>query len=229
MTESLIENPTLSQIINGAIESRLADLHVSIPGKIVSFDGIKATVQPELKRKFADDTIVDLPPIVNVPVSFLSTNSASVTLPLKAGDTGLLIFSERSLDKWLVAGGPVNPDDVRKFDLSDGVFFPGAKPFNQPSDYDPARIVIKNVAGKMTVNASGLIAIGNGVTKVELLSIVDQLIDQMIATETAIAAITVNTVLGTSSIPNNAPVFVALGTAITAIKTQLGTIKDILV
>lgn len=55
-----------------------------------------------------------------------------LALPVAVGDTGLLIFSDRSLDVWLATGGIVDPGDDRRHALSDAVFVPGLRPFSSP-------------------------------------------------------------------------------------------------
>jgi len=69
----------------------------------------------------------------------------------------------------------------------------------------------------------GKFAIGNA--KAELFDLIDQLIDVVDTTETDIAAITVGTALGTSSIPLNAASFIAHSATLQIIKTLLGEIK----
>lgn len=183
------ETPTMAKIIKDAVEQQLVDLHVSLPAKVISYDGVRASVQPLLQRKYTDGELVTLPVISNVPVIWPSTANAQVILPLKAEDTGTLLFSERSLDRWLVAGGVVNPDDTRKFHLSDAQFIPGLRPFNIASDYDPDRIVIKNKDGRITVRDNGKFKIENTDESEELLTIIDDLLTNLLAART-------NTMLG---------------------------------
>jgi len=170
------ETPTEAQVLKMAIDKSLADVHVSLPAKIISYDGKRASVQPLIQRKLVrDGTVVTLPVITNVPVMWSSTANAIVILPLKKDDTGTLLFSERSLDKWLVSGGLLTPDDPRKFSLSDAQFFPGLKPFNVASDYDPDRVVIKHGETKITMTDNGKVKILNDTGEViaELKKILD--------------------------------------------------------
>ena len=62
----------------------------------------------------------------------MSCGEAFDQLPLKNGDTGFLIFSQRSLDDWLVQGGNVEVKSTRMNSLSDAVFYPGLYPFDNP-------------------------------------------------------------------------------------------------
>src|SRR5260221_1425628 len=111
------------------------NIHVSLPAVIVDYDFTKqkATVQPLLNKAWADGTNTPMPKLENVPVIFPRSGGASLTFPVNAGDTCLLIFIERSTDLWLTVGGQVTPDDQRKFDLSDGVAIMGLFPFVENS------------------------------------------------------------------------------------------------
>lgn len=223
----LTETPSMAKVIKDAIESRLAEVHISLPAKIVSYDGSKASVQPLLRRKyFRDSGPVDLPVITNVPVIWPQTADSVVILPLKKDDTGTLLFAERSLDRWLVSGGTVNPEDPRKFSISDAQFFPGLKPFNTASDYDATRIVIRNGNGKIVIG-DGKVAIGNRAGD-ELLQLVSDLMAEVSATEAAIQILTVPTLVGPSGPPINAASFAAIQANVDALKSKLDAIKDVL-
>ena len=122
------ETKTQYQVIVDAIEQILCDVNTALPGIISSYDPNThlATVQPGLQRKYKDqDAPVDLPLITNVPVAFPKAGQSWLRLPINPGDEGLLVFNQRSIDKWLDQGGTVDPLDNRKFDLSDAVFIPG--------------------------------------------------------------------------------------------------------
>lgn len=209
MTDVKIEKPTMAQIMNNAIEKRLFDLHVSLPASIEKYDGVKADVRPLLKRKMRDGTEFELPVITNVPVIWPATADAEIVLPLAAGDTGMLIFAERSLDIWLVQGGSVSPDDFRKFNLSDAQFVPGLRPFNKETAYDPDRLVMRHGDARVTLKADGKLKIENAAE--ELLDLIDQLLQALLDART-------NTLLG--------PQPLVPPTLFSDIKTKLATLKE---
>lgn len=128
-------NTTLQDLLARFRESLLADLHTSLPGKVVRYDAAtqKADVQPLIKERYADENGAaqsrDLPVIPAVPVQFPGSGGYRITFPVTVGDTGLIVFSEASLDKWLVSGGTVDPADDRRHDLTDAVFLPGLRDF----------------------------------------------------------------------------------------------------
>ena len=126
--------PTLAQVILDAIEYRLGDLHVGMPGRVEAFypAAQQADVQPLLKRVVvAPDgtkTIDSFPKLVNVPVEFPRGGGWRITWPLAAGDIVEIRFMERSMDAWSGSGGEVEPQQSRRHHLSDAICFPALSP-----------------------------------------------------------------------------------------------------
>ena len=123
--------PQLAEVILAALDAWRADLHVSIPARVERYDETKllCDVKPLVRDPLPDGTTASVPVICNVPVAFQGGGGFRVTFPVKAGDTVLLVFGERSLDRWLNDGGEVDPVDPRRHDLSDAVAIPGLRPF----------------------------------------------------------------------------------------------------
>lgn len=159
------ETPTLAETMRQSIENLLVDIHTALPARVESFDGQKSmvSVQPLLKRKFRTETdAINLPIISNVPVIFPRTANAFIKMPIAKGDQGLIVFSERSLDKWLDSGGEsISPDDPRKFDLSDAVFLPGLYTYTQTSIDPASNILIYNNKTQITIKPDGETIIDN--------------------------------------------------------------------
>ena len=151
------ETPTLAQVIRDAIEARLLDVHTAMPATIVSYDAAKqkASVQPVLQKKYASGKVVTLPVITNVPVVMPRANKAFISLPLKAGDHVLLIFSERSIDRWAQKGGVTDPNDPRKFSLSDAFAIPGGYPFSDVVAGSATDLIIENDNAQIQLKPSG--------------------------------------------------------------------------
>src|SRR5690606_27489982 len=105
--------PSMSLAINEAIDAKLLDLHTTMVAKVVKVDVAKALcdVQPVLKRKYGDGSVVALPVITNVPIAFYRAGAAFISMPIHAGDYVKLEISERSLDLWLEKGGIIDPED----------------------------------------------------------------------------------------------------------------------
>lgn len=198
------EDPTLSEVVKEAILSSRVTLHTALPGQVEKFDKStgRADIQPLIKKKYKDGTEVNLPVITSVPVGFQRTQNASISFPLVAGDTGLIIFSERSMDKWLVSGGVVLPDDTRKHNLSDGIFYPGLYPFNDPDpNAEDDAMVLRIGSTKFRLQDDGKMQF-LGTDAEELVKILSEL-------TTACEAILTNTMIGAQP-PINKATFTAL-------------------
>jgi hypothetical protein len=130
------KTPELADIIRGAIENRLAEVHTMIPAKVESYDPAsqKADVTPLIKRfqEGADGETIeeDYPKISGVPVAFPRAGSLAITFPIQAGDHVTLIFCETSTEAFQSSAGraPVSPDLFQRFDLTDAVAIPGWYP-----------------------------------------------------------------------------------------------------
>jgi hypothetical protein len=155
--------PTLQQGILSVIDGVLNHLHTCLPGIVERYDYKTQTaeIKPALKRKFADDTEVELPIIPGVPVIWPGTQDGGMSFPLNRGDTVALIFSERSMDEWISRGGVVSPADGRQFDLTDAMAIPrivaGATAGHADNNDD---MVLKFKSALIRIKSNGDIEIG---------------------------------------------------------------------
>lgn len=137
-------SPSLEMVIREALRAYLGRVHVALPGRIVSYDAAtqKADVQPmvlNVQRSVdGDDVREALPLLTDVPVLFPRSATFFVSFPMNVGDRVLLIFNERSIDKYMTGLGepaPATPVDItdpvdpRAHNLSDAVALPGFFPF----------------------------------------------------------------------------------------------------
>ncbi len=176
---------TLADAIRQSVLYQLNNVHTALPASIISYDYTvqKATVQPLLNKYWTDGTDTPYLPLENVPVIFPRAGGASLTFPVVEGDTCLLLFIERSMDRWLQQGGQVTTKDSRKFDLSDAVAIMGLSPFSENSlatnntdlllTYNGSSFRIKE-NGDVVIETASKIAIGTSTT--EVLDILSQLL-----------------------------------------------------
>lgn len=146
-----MSTPTITRAIQSIIDARLAGLHVSMPGKVLSYNATtqRAVVQPLVLRTYRDEdgeTATErLPAIPDVPIEFPGTGPFSIHWPIAAGDTIELGFASISLDRWKAKGGFTDPGDARRFALSDAVGRPGlrAHPDRIPAEglHDTAMVI----------------------------------------------------------------------------------------
>jgi hypothetical protein len=138
MSETIGPHPTLADVVRKHIRVNLTDLHVAIPARVERVDLAKGLIDAKPLVKDSHDDAegnrvpVSVPVICNVPVIFPGVGGMRITFPISKGDTVMLLFSERSLDTWLVRGGEVDPVDDRRHQLSDAVAIPGLRDFAHP-------------------------------------------------------------------------------------------------
>ena len=108
------------------------DLHTAIPGIVDTYDASsrRARIRPALRMVMSGEVIgedgaeLERALAVNVPVLFPAGGGYTMLLPLRAGDRGMMIFSERGLTEFKRTGELSTPDIARFFDQSDAVFIP---------------------------------------------------------------------------------------------------------
>lgn len=148
--------PDLTTVIAGAIAARTKGLRVALPGRVETYDPTTqtCTVQPLLYEGVIDETgtrqAERLPVLVGVPVVFPGSGGFSVTWPIAAGDTVLVVFSSSSIDRWLALGGEVDPIDDRRHHISDAIAIPGLR------DVPHALGSTATDAGAMVIAASAI-------------------------------------------------------------------------
>lgn len=134
-------NGNLTDAIKQAVTAGINCIHTALPAVVTKYDptGPKVEVKPQIKRVYTDGTVIPLPVIVSVPVVFPRTARFRFSYPLEEGDGVLLVFSERSLETWLARGQDVEPQDRRKFDLSDAIAIPGLWAFGKGMKIDSGK------------------------------------------------------------------------------------------
>jgi hypothetical protein len=127
-------SPGFVDVIRRAMESRLMDLHVSLPGKVTRYDAATqlADVQPMLKRQVPkrDGSVLleELPIVPSVPVVFPRSSAFFLSFPIQPGDFVLLVFVERDHSEFMRTGENADPGDRRMHHLSGAVAIPGFFP-----------------------------------------------------------------------------------------------------
>jgi hypothetical protein len=169
MAEEQSRSPNLAELLRVAMENRLLEVHTSLPGRVEKINASTQTVdvKPLIKRRYADPdgTEVDesLPVIPRVPLAFPRAGNFKITWPIRKGDLVDLVFTETSRDNFKAGdGGEVDPDDFRRFDLSDAVAYPGGHPESKAlTDFSPDHIEIGTDGGVIVSIHSDEIHLGS--------------------------------------------------------------------
>lgn len=161
--------PSLAEVVREALEARLSEVHVCLPGRVVAVDNAAQTVdvQPAIKsRSRAGDalTVDALPVLPAVPYAVPRAGLWFVHMPIAIGDHVLLVFAERSLDVWRSLGGVVDPNDIRMHHLSDAIAMPcNVRPDAQalaPQAW--ANLVVGRAGGStIHIKPTGAVALGS--------------------------------------------------------------------
>ena len=235
-----LESPTLDTIILDAMDSWGLVHHTAMPCKISAIESGKnqqVTLQPlfQARYKISRDPVT-LPVIANVPVMMPMGANFSLKLPLSVGDTGLAIFSDRSLDMWLQSNGsePVDPKDSRQHDFADPVFIPGLVPFSKQLTDNTTDLVLTSGSSQVRLRQDGTFKITQtSAGAPELLDLLDQITGQLAAlagqvTDVANATATALTAIlagaGSPVTAAAAPVIVTKAT-VQQLKNQLDQLK----
>lgn len=130
----------LTEPLRLALDTLSSELHSCLPARVEKYDHTtqRAEVKPLLRRRYADGEVQEMPVIAGVPVVWPRSGGASLTMPVRRGDGVILVFADRSLDKWLALGGEVTPDDRRRHHLSDAIAVPGLVSFADFGDVQPS-------------------------------------------------------------------------------------------
>lgn len=167
--------PTFAEVIKQAIEHGQLETRVSMPAEVVSYDHKKQMIsaRPYFKRKYQDDTVADAPIIYNIPVAFPRAGDAILAMPIAKGHSVLLVFADRSMEKWLSSGKAGDPEDTRAHHMSDAIAIPGCYPFSNTVALNNNRdIIMKNADLEMRLKPNGHLQVLNSAN--ELIKVLDE-------------------------------------------------------
>lgn len=158
---------SLTQTIRSATHDLRVSINTMLPGIINKYDAEtqRAEVQIAIKRKDLLGNTYQIPVVADVPVQFPRSSKACLHFNLEVGDSVAVLFSARSLERWRVQGGIVEPAELVRFhDLSDAVVVPGLYPDDSPYAFDSAEdragATLQNEDVKIVLTDSGEIKIG---------------------------------------------------------------------
>lgn len=120
----------LAELIERALDARLAQIFGMLPGKVVSYDAAtqRADVQPEPNTHDEDGAEIAHPVLPGVLVRWpRGHGGCAITMPLQSGDRVMLVAASAGLDRW-TKDGTTSPDEDRRGDMSDMVALAGMYP-----------------------------------------------------------------------------------------------------
>lgn len=215
-----LQEPKLDDVLRMFKTQLLINLHCVKVGAIVQFypSARTADVQILFKRVMKDGSIQSYPKLINRPVFTLQGGGASLQLPIAAGDTCLVLFSDKNLEAWYQNGNEQPQIDGRLHDFTDGIVLVG---LNWQTDAaipavstTEARLILKDGTTKVGLQA-GKVTVQNATGS--LLTTLNNLVTALNTLNAAVAAMTTATI--TAGTPQAAAA--ANATAIAAVTTAL--------
>lgn len=228
------ETLPLDEILLEAMRAHTLGLRVALPAQVTSVTQgqvQQVDVQPMLMARYLNQADpVPMPVIKNVPVVMPMGQNFSIKMPLAVGDNGLLVFVDRSLDAWVAsnATSPVDPQDTRQHDLTDGVFLPGLVPFPLQQTDATTDFVIACGSAQLRLQQTGRVKLGNSASGgQELVDLSDQLLGILSSLLNVLETQTFTlTQMGPQPfIASTVAALQQLSTQISTLRTNLDTIK----
>ena len=175
--ETALEEVTLDELLELAIENHMIDHQTSMPCVVQSFNADKRTVTvvPAFYRAVPDgngDYVTEpLPTLSDIPVEYPRVQQFLITFPIAAGDYGRLAFCSRNLGAWRATGNAGDPGDLGTHNLDGAVFIPGLSPDKssaQPQNFSSTNMIIGSDTdgnSRIEIKPSGGVNLGAGATK----------------------------------------------------------------
>ena len=150
---------TEEQVFDIRFWQKVLRLNTSIPAIVDEFDAATQRVSaiPAIRAKYVtpqnEVKYIDYPKITNIPLAITKCPGLKITYPIKKGQNCTLIFSQRSIDNFIIAGGIQNPFDgpdptktqIRCMDMTDAMCFPGIITSNETiTNYSTDAIEIRS-------------------------------------------------------------------------------------
>jgi protein gp138 len=186
--------PTLPELLRAAVDAGLEEVWGAAPGTVLSYDPAtqSADVEVGVRRAVPSDRgapVVERAPVVaNVPVAFPGGGGFFVSFPLGVGDRVLLVFADRSIDRYRQTGTSADPGDRRALGPAGAIAVPCAPlpVLEVLADADAAEMVAGQDGGVQT-RWTGAVVKLSGASDVELVARADRVEAQLSALKTAIS------------------------------------------
>lgn len=156
----------LQDVLDRAMSGALRDTFTSVPGHIIAFNAAtqRAQVQIGIVRVDVDGTVYELPPIVDVPVSFPGDDYI-LEYQIDPGCEGDIHFSQRCMDGWKQTGGIADNPVARFHNKQDAKFIPGIRSLvNAISNFANSGIRLRDKTGNrhVWIKNDGTLVVKNG-------------------------------------------------------------------
>ncbi len=133
MVQPTTDNPTLAEALQVIINQSIGSIFVSLPGKVISYNAedqtanIKPLIQHNYQSIDGNNILDDIPVLQNIPVIFQRGGGFFMSYPLNENDKVLIVFNDRSIDKYMstTSQDSVDPVNFTPNGLNGAVCIPG--------------------------------------------------------------------------------------------------------
>lgn len=159
-----------ADVIQRCLDTDRLDIHVSMPGRVRSYDRSKQTAEIELLLREVvpsaedetPDTVREYPILPNVPVAYFKVGTFAIHADLSQGDPVWVIFSEADFNAWRATGEISDPGLGERHGLSGAWCWPGAFAQSGTNPDASANPTIGKIGGpRLTWNGSTIEAGGS--------------------------------------------------------------------
>lgn len=112
--------------MRAALDGRQANIWTAAPGIVIDVNmadntlSVQVAIKAQVENPDGSIELVNIPPLVKVPIQWPKAGGFALTLPVKPDDEVLVIFASRCIDAWWQSGGIQRAMEARMHDLSDG-------------------------------------------------------------------------------------------------------------
>jgi len=126
MSEQTRFPPDLDDVLLELKNEIFANINCVQIGKIEKVNSNQTVeILIQVKRRVSGDIISDYPLLADCPYFVLSGGGAYIDMPIKKGDSCIILFNDRNIDNWWSTENVKEPADRRKHSLSDGIALVG--------------------------------------------------------------------------------------------------------
>jgi hypothetical protein len=173
----------MNDITRKMINDAVSDIHTSLPAKINKYDAEKMRAEITLiSKQNLEGEMVEIPPVLEVPVGFMKAGKFIIRLPFQKGDVVVVVFSEKAIDQLLISGKSEEVKYTRMHSIDDAIIVNSLQ-LESESDLNSSytsdllienqeansRIVMKNngdllaeTSGNTTIDTSGSTTVNSG-------------------------------------------------------------------
>jgi hypothetical protein len=150
---------TLESILTNFLESYMQGCFFCMPALVINVkdsEQLRVDVKPLVKRVYKDGTEHEYAPLLSVPCITPSTSNSALVLPVKHGDTVLLMFSQQNIEQFKAGTTtPHTPTSGRWLDINDAVAIVGLNPFNLSPNLKTRHVLPHNPEDAVLVHNLG--------------------------------------------------------------------------